>query len=94
MNKQKYCLYLYDVWGNSKDGYEINDVHKALVGTIFDCKPVIIEIDDETTDYQLNRKIGCCGIEWAPDFNAGEFIFGRNKRNHKPFGELRLIESE
>lgn len=93
--KRKYELYLFDVWGNAKDGFEVNNWHKALIskdGSIFNIETIIIEIADSATDYQINRSLGCKGIVW--DGSCFPDINGSNKRNGKPFGFLRLINED
>lgn len=91
MNK-KYKLYLYDVWGNNKDGYEVNNVHAALItldGTIFNTENVIISIKETDSDYSINRKIKCRGVQWE---HLGTDEYYGYQKNGKPFGELRPIE--
>ena len=89
--KQKYKLYLYDVWGNTKDGFEVNNIFAAQIsldGSIFNTENIIIEVSENDSDYQINRKIKCRAIEWEC-FNEDEIFYGSNKTNGKPFGELR-----
>jgi hypothetical protein len=91
--KKLYKLYLYDVWGNTRDGFEVNDIHAALItldGTIFNTENVIIPIKETDSDYSINRKLKCRGVEWE-SLESDEY-YGRLKSNGKPFGELRPIE--
>ena len=94
----EYKLFLYDVWGNARDGYEVNNIHAAMrnIGglvnpTIFDVEDVLINILVDDSDYKVNRKIGCQGITWESDYGT---LYGTNKKNGKPFGELRQIKEE
>ena len=43
----KYDLYSYDVWGNNKDGFEVNDLY-------FQCT---IEIDNESHEHTTDKQI-------------------------------------
>lgn len=91
----KYKLYLYDVWGNPNDGYELNDIYAATItldGSPFNVSSVVIELPENATDYRINRALKCRGITWE---NLGEDDYhGYIKRNGKPFGELRLINED
>ena len=98
----KYRLYTYDVWGNSKDGYEVNDIHIATryadsTRSILAIEQVIINIDPETaTDYQINRLLNARGITWESAFDSDESptLYGTVKRNGKPIAELRLYNED
>ena len=47
----KMKLYDYDVWGNDRDGYEVNDVYSALIGyDLFHCENVYIDVLESDTD--------------------------------------------
>lgn len=76
-----YTFYYYDVWGNTKDGFDVNNVHNSGIH---------IKIREGCSDYQINRALKCRGMEWE-DLGTDEF-YGRNKKNGKPFGELRIKE--
>lgn len=43
-----YRLYSYDVWGNSRDGYEVNNVFRT--GGVY-------ELDDAWTDLQIIKEL-------------------------------------
>ena len=49
----KYEIYDYDVWGNPKDGYEVNDVYSTGIE---------IEIPDEATDEQIIKQLKNVGF--------------------------------
>ena len=88
----KYKLYTYDVWGNTKEGFWVNDIHAAMRGTsILNAENVIIELKGNETDYQINRKLGLRGIIWTDQWAEEDYMYGNLKRNGKPIGELRLI---
>ena len=50
----KYEFLIYDVWGNSKDGYEVNDVQHA------DAEPVVIT--EQTSDRDIVKAAKAAGI--------------------------------
>lgn len=77
----RYKLYTYDVWGNARDGFQVNDVYP---------QSGIYTIRDDATDYQINRKVSGRGITW--DGEPGYTLYAENKRNGKPVGELRCID--
>jgi hypothetical protein len=96
----KYRLYTYDVWGNARDGYEVNDIHIATryadsSHNIMAIEQIIIDIDPETaTDYQINRLLKCRGITWESDYRYEMYLYGTVKRNGKPIAELRPYNEE
>ena len=50
--------YDYDVWGNDKDGYEVNDIYAALIGSsLFNCENVYIDVLESDTDKQIVQKL-------------------------------------
>ena len=54
----KMKLYDYDVWGNDKDGYEVNDIYAALVGyDLFHAENVYIDVLESDTDKQIVQKL-------------------------------------
>jgi hypothetical protein len=73
----KYRLYTYDLLGNAKDGFEVNDVYRTST---------VIEVQDDTSDRAINRRIGGRGIVW--DGEAGYTLYGETKTG-KPVCELR-----
>lgn len=49
---KKYQLWTYELWGNPKDGFEVNDRRKQCV----------VELPDDATDKQIKRALYDCGI--------------------------------
>jgi hypothetical protein len=76
----KYQLYTYDIWGNARDGFEVNDVYR---------QSLIVDISENTSDMAINRRIGGRGIEWGGEH--GYTLYGTNKRNGCPVCELRAV---
>lgn len=76
-----YTLYLYDVWGNAKDGFDVNDIYRT---------DTRIEVDDTTSNQAINRRLNAHGIIWSGIEYCEEYdaIFGTDKTG-KPIGELR-----
>lgn len=91
---RRYRLYTYDVWGNARDGWEVNDRYST--GTVVEirCKRQTFNAGTPhefhsyaPTDRQLSRAIGAKGLVWdgaaAPDGpQYAEY------RNGKPACEL------
>ena len=77
----RYRLYTYDLWGNARDGYDVNDVYRT---------GVVIELPDDASDYLINRRLGERGITW--DGEPGYVLYGNSSRDpSKPVAELRAI---
>lgn len=72
----------YDVWGNTRDGYEVNAAYNT---------GCYVDIPDNATDYQINRILGVRGITW--DGEDGHILYGTFKRNACPALELRAINN-
>ena len=77
----KYQLYTYDLWGNAKDGFEVNDVYRSST---------IIDVQEDTSDLAINRRIQGRGIVW--DGEHGYTLYGASKTG-KPICELRPLEA-
>jgi len=77
----RYKLYTYDVWGNARDGFQVNDVYP---------QPTTIEVSEYTSDRAINRRLGFNGLEW--DGEPGYVLYATIKRNGCPACELRAIE--
>lgn len=76
----KYRLYSYDVWGNTREGFWVNDIYRTAT---------VIEINPEYSDYRINRILSGKGIV----YDWHEFVIYANlKRNGKPLFELRPEE--
>ena len=78
--KHTYEIIAYDVWGNSRDGFEVNAAY-ATGRTVV--------IDSAASDYAINRRLGVRGVVWdgEPDYT----LYGELKRNGRPALELRAI---
>lgn len=89
-------LATYDVWGNAKDGYDVNDVYRgesveikllvetANVGTMQEFKHA------SPTDSQIRQVFGIG--KTAIDTDGDDTIIYVNRaRDSYPIGELRLI---
>jgi hypothetical protein len=83
-----YKLYTYDLWGNDKDGYTINDYYAQE----------IYEISEDLTDDQIFKMIGIkhqsrrhVEIDDAiSDHDYALYII--RKKDNKPICELRRVE--
>lgn len=82
----EYEVISYDVWGNARDGFEVNDVRRT---------GVIVSIEDTDTDATINRKLARAGITGAQrvawDGEPGMALYGEYKRNGRPAAELRAV---
>ena len=78
--KRTYEVITYDVWGNAKDGFQVNDVFRT---------GRTIELDENASDYAINRTLGVRGVAWTgvPEFT----LYGELKRNGRPALELQAI---
>jgi hypothetical protein len=87
-----YDVVSYDVWGNEKDGWEVNDSHKT---------GMTVELTDEPTDRQVIEALKEVGYvnKYA---KMAAFCFDYNNNvasddiyvelaNGKPFCELRKV---
>jgi hypothetical protein len=87
--KRQYREYTYDVWGNHREGYHVNDVYRGGVVTIDDEKDLIKEF----------RKVGLLrkgvqsyrvGIEGEP----GATWYVTDLKTGRPAFELRCESQE
>lgn len=78
----KYRMIAYDVWGNSKEGFWVNQSFYT---------DTYIDIEDGYSDYRINRILGVKGITY--DWHESE-IYASLKKNGKPLFELRLCRDE
>lgn len=95
MNRYKlrrYTLWTYDVWGNARDGFEVNDRFKRGTVTIR-CKATTHNagtphefVSYDPTDRQLSRVAGVSKVEW--DGVTDEAFYANLKSNGKPVCEL------
>jgi hypothetical protein len=72
----RYRVVKYDVWGNAKDGWEVNN--KFTTGRF-------VELDGDESDYVINRRVGTEGCTWEGEDGV---LYGTLKRNGKPVMEL------
>ena len=79
----KYELIIYDLWGNRRDGWTVNNAFRT---------GIIIELENPETasNMLINRKLQSRDILWGgdPDYT----LYGVN-RSGKPIAELMKIES-
>lgn len=74
----KFEVISYDVWGNARDGFEVNQAfHTGRY----------IEVDENTSDAAINRRLGVQGISW--DGDPAYTLYGTLKRNGMPALELQ-----
>lgn len=77
----KYEYIDYDVWGNAKNGYNVNQ--SFLTGYFY-------EIPKNASNYQINRIIGVRGVVY--DGDPEYTLYAESKKNRKPLFELRAIK--
>ena len=93
---RSFRLWTYDVWGNARDGFYVNDRYSH--GTVeIACKRQIFNLDTpnefatwEPTDRQLSRAAGFSRVSW--DGSDGTF-YAEDSRNGRPIGELCEAEA-
>jgi hypothetical protein len=81
----EYEVISYDVWGNARDGFDVNDSRRT---------GVVVTIEDTDTDATINRKLGRAGITGAQGvrWDGDEYaLYGEYKRNGRPAAELRAV---
>jgi len=76
----KYEVITYDVWGNARDGFEVNQAFTT---------GRYIEVCENTSDMAINRRLGIRGVEW--DGEPEDALYGTVKRNGMPALELRAV---
>ena len=86
-----YKLWTYDVWGNTRDGFNVNDRYSHGLVTIA-CRREDFNIGTphqfatwEPTDRQLSRAAGFLRCTW--DGQEGTY-YAEAASNGKPIGEL------
>lgn len=82
----QYEVITYDVWGNARDGFEVNNAFRS---------GVIVEVNDDDSDAAINRRLSAAGFDNARgitwDGEPGMALYGENKRNGRPAAELRAV---
>ena len=89
-------VWTYDVWGNARDGFDVND--RYYLGRVsIRCKRETFNVGTpnefstwEPTDRQLSRAAGFTGVKW--DGTGDGYYTAEVSRNGRPVGEL--IEEE
>ena len=88
---RKFRLWTYDVWGNARDGFDVNDRYSHGYVEIV-CKREVFNVGTphefetfEPTDRQLSRAAGFSRAAW--DGQDGAF-YAEDSRNGRPIGEL------
>lgn len=89
---RKFRLWTYDVWGNARDGFDVNDRYSHGHVEIL-CKRQVFNVGTpqefetfEPTDRQLSRAAGFLGVTW--DGNGDGAYYAEASRNGRPVGEL------
>lgn len=87
---RKYRLWTYDVWGNARDGYDVNDRYSHGYVSVR-CKAKTVNVGTahefttfEPTDRQLSRAAGFRRVQW--DGHDGDFY--AETAGGRPVGEL------
>jgi hypothetical protein len=94
---RKYRVWTYDVWGNARDGFDVND--RRSQGTVeIRCK---VEVCNEGTDRefaswspsdrQLSRACGFRGVSWDMSSDPDDTVSCEVSRNGRPVGEVEFI---
>ena len=91
-------LRTYDVWGNARDGYEVNDSYNAetvelrIPQTRFNVNTPQEFIGAYPTDRQIKRAFGVnCRIETDGDDIT---VYVNRSRDSYPIGEMRCVSHE
>lgn len=88
---RRYRLWTYDVWGNARDGFDVND--RSSHGYVeIKCRRAIYNAGTvhefsrwEPTDRQLSRAAGFSRVSW--DGMEGHYT-AEQSSNGRPIGEL------
>jgi hypothetical protein len=83
-----YKLYTYDLWGNAKDGYTINDYYGQDT----------FELDSKLTDKEIFRLIGIKPqsqnhVMFDNGISDDSCLYVVSKKDYRPVCELREIVS-
>jgi len=80
---------IYDVWGNERDGWEVNDATNTHRN---------VSIPDDATDREVvlavYDAITAEHVEVDPNYQSEDTFYLRAKMNHRPIMELRLVVDE
>lgn len=82
----KYRLYIYDVWGNSEDGYEVNDKFPQ-------CTIEVADINNDEAIFDALTDEGYCinGVEINIEGDE-QVLYFDSSIDGKPLAELRRVE--
>ena len=93
---RRYRAWSYDVWGNARDGFDVNDRYDHGHVDIR-CKRQVYNAGAahefaayDPTDRQLSRAVGARGVEW--DGESDYTLYATQRRNGRPICELEFIE--
>lgn len=87
-------LWTYDVWGNARDGYNVNDrFDQGEITLTARCKVYNVGTPNEFASYelsdrQLNRAIGARGLTWDGE---SEYTLYAETESGKPVCELERV---
>ena len=88
---RKFRLWTYDVWGNARDGFDVNDRYSHGYVEIV-CKHEVFNAGTphefetfEPTDRQLSRAAGFSRAAWEGQDGT---YYAEDSRNGRPIGEL------
>src|SRR5690349_6370035 len=97
--KTEWELATYDVWGNARDGYDVNDVYRrGSVTLMLEPKTYNVgtpqQFDSATpSDRQIRRVFGLGRIQL--DIDGDDLtIYIRRMRDDYPIGELHCVSHE
>lgn len=94
---RKYRVRTYDVWGNARDGFDVND--RRSQGTVeIRCKLEVFNPGTESefatwtpTDRQLSRACGFRGVSWDRSGDPDYTIDCEVSRNGRPVGQVEFM---
>ena len=76
----EYEIISYDVWGNAREGFEVNQAFRTGRR---------VTVNEGDSDYAINRRLGVRGVEW--DGDPEYTLYGTVKRNGRPALELQAV---
>jgi len=85
----KWRWYEYDVWGNKKDGYDVNNVFRTA--EVIDIPEIVLNSDKAIITYLRNIGFFKKGVR-SRDIEFGEMTYENTldiEYKGKPVGELR-----
>ena len=76
----EYKVISYDVWGNARDGFEVNQAFNT---------GETVHLPENASDRLINRRLGIRGVSW--DGDEDYTLFGTLKRNGMPALQLERV---